>query len=379
MAARTTPEGNEMTRIAGMNRLEDTIHRTECDGDNWHSTWADDGTVYTSLCDGRGWPGMAGWDGPGYNTRVYTIGGEPPAVRFGRLAGYPDAPMAMNRYYGFGILAVGETVYEFLSTPNHRFSEPGARFAGAKLIHSPDRGATWLNQDGSPARFEEWEERTRGNMVFFEEPGDCFSLNTILQMGQGYAENRDGYVYVYAPNGSTEGKMNELVMFRAPVNGILDRAGYEFFVGVRDGGSADWSPDIADRGPVHTFPSGWVNTKIHPYAWHPSVVYNAPLDAYMMLNWGMGCDAEGMWFGKPSYLGMWIASTPWGPWTQVYEDARWTPGGDMQARCYQPQIIPNWIAADGLSFWMVWTDFQVIDGAMPYYSFNYQKVELRTG
>ena len=39
---------------------------------------------------------------------------------------------------------------------------------------------------------------------------------TILQMGKGYAENRDGFLYVYAPNGSTEGTMNQLVLFRVP-------------------------------------------------------------------------------------------------------------------------------------------------------------------
>ena len=82
---------------------------------------------------------------------------------------------------------------------------------------------------------------------------------------------------------------------------------------------------------VHTFPAGWVNKHIHPYAWHPSVVYYAQLKHYLMANWGMGTDAEGKWFGKPSYLGFWTAPQPWGPWTQVHEDASWTPGGDQAA------------------------------------------------
>jgi hypothetical protein len=49
-------------------------------------------------------------------------------------------------------------------------------------------------------------------MAFFKEPGDGFSLLTVLQMGKDYERNEDGYVYVYAPNGNTEGTMNELVM-----------------------------------------------------------------------------------------------------------------------------------------------------------------------
>jgi hypothetical protein len=27
----------------------------------------------------------------------------------------------------------------------------------------------------------------------------------------------------------------------------------------------------------------------------------------------------------------------------------------------KPQIAPKWLAADGKSFWLVWTDFQVTD------------------
>ncbi len=368
-----------MAMIAGIRRLDDTVHRTICNGDNWHMTWAADGRQYTSLCDGAGWPHMPGYGRAGYNTRVYTVAGDPPNLTFGLVPGYPDLPVAENRYYGFGIIALGDHIYEFLSTPNHRFSEPGARFVGAKLIYSPDLGQTWRNQDGSPVRWEPWQERSHETMAFFNEPGECFSLLTVLQMGRDYEHNRDGYVYVYAPNGNAEGTMNQVALFRTRTDTILDRSQYEYFTGLSPDGAAAWSHDINQRGAVHTFPSGWVNTEVHPYSWHPSVVYNAPLDLYMMANWGMGCDAKGMWFGKPSYLGFWTAAQPWGPWTQVHEESAWTPGGDAGARAYQPQIAPRWIADDGLSFWLVWTDFQVIAGQRPYYSFNYQQVEITTG
>ena len=196
------------------------------------------------------------------------------------------------------------------------------------------------------------------NMVFFEEPGDAFSLITVLQMGQNYEQNTDGYVYIYSPNGSTEGTMNQLAVVpraegshprsqqRTSSSSPGDRM-------ARPNGRPTWRPAAA----VHTFPSGWVNTEVHPYAWHPSVVYNKPLGLYLMANWGMGCTPDGMWFGKPSYLGFWTAPHPWGPWTQIHEESEWTPGGDKNARAYQPQIAPKWIAADGKSFWLVWTDF----------------------
>jgi hypothetical protein len=367
-------------KIKGLRRLDDTIARLGGTGDNWHMTWAADDRVLAGLCDGDAQPWHNLPRRP-YNARLIAINGTPPQLEFHDTPGYPDllseSDRRSNRYYGFGLLAVDGHIYQFLSTPNRPFNEPQPRFVGAKLIHSPDNGKTWHNQDGStPVRWENWDERSNRNMAFFEEPGDAFSLLTILQMGKDYEQNEDGYLYVYAPNGNAEGTMNQLVMFRVPKNRVLDRSAYEYFVARRPDGTATWSNNIAERGVVHTFPSGWVNTKIHPYSWHPSIVYNQPLRLYMMANWGMGFASDGMWFGKPSYFGFWTAPQPWGPWTQIHEETHWMPGGDSGARAYQPQIAPKWIAPDGKSFWLVWTDFQDINGRKPYYSFNTQKVEL---
>jgi hypothetical protein len=371
-----------VTAIKKIQRLEETTIRAGGSGDNWHTTWASDGRQYTGLCDGRGWDRLPGYCGKDYNTRIYAVSGDPPDFTFEHLEGFPDllseweTPRS-SRYYGFGIIAIDQAIYQFLSTPNRPFFQPEPRFVGAKLIYSPDLGRTWRNQNGSPLEWEPWETRSRGNMAFFREEGDAFSLLTVLQMGRNYQHNTDGFAYVYAPNGNGVGTMNQLVMFRVPKGRILDRSAYEFFAG-SGVSAATWTPNIAERAVVHTFPSGWVNTRIHPYAWHPSIVYNAALGLYMMVNWGMGCTADGLWFGKPSYLGFWTAQDPWGPWTQVHEETRWTPAGDPKARAYQPQIVPKWIAPDGKSFWLAWTDFQEIDGHRPFYAYNVQKVEVIT-
>ena len=374
--------------IRAMRRLPETTAKLggrgpRASGDNWHMTWAADGSQFVGLCDGYGWPEIRGHVEKPYNSRIYRLHGDPPHPEFEHLAGFPDllserGSGRINRYYGFGILALDQRVYQFLSTPNTPFSVDGARFVGAKLIYSPASGETWKSQDGSPLCWEEWDDRGQGNMVFFEEPGEAFSLLTVLQMGRNYGDNADGFVYVYAPNGNVEGAMNQMVMFRVERDGLLDRGRYEFFVERREDGSARWSPRIEDRGVVHTFPSGWVNTMRHPYAWHPSVVYNAALGEYMMANWGMGSSDDGMWFGRPTYLGLWTAKFPWGPWTQVHEEEEWLPEGTPGARPYQPQISPRWIAADGRSFWLVWTDYRNVEERKPYYCFNYQKVELET-
>jgi hypothetical protein len=367
--------------ITGLQRLEDTTIRAGGSGDNWHMTWAKDDMQYTGLCDGRGWPNIPGYTGLEYNSRLYGISGNPQTITFEHVPGYPDlfaewGTPRSSRYYGFGIIALGDHLYQFLSTPNHQFHETAPRFVGAKLIYSPDLGQTWRNQDGAPLSWEPWPERSRDNMAFYCEQGDAFSLLTVLQMGQDYRANRDGFVYIYAPNGSVDGTMNQMVMLRVARDRILDRTAYEYFARLNRDDSATWVKDINARGIVHTFPRGWVNTQIHPYAWHPSVVYNEPLGVYMMANWGMGCDASGLWFGKPSYLGFWVAPQPWGPWTQIHEETAWTPVGDAAARCYQPQIAPRWIAEDGRSFWLVWTDFQRVGEQMPYYSFNTQQVQI---
>jgi hypothetical protein len=392
-------------RITGAIRRDETIQRLGGNGDNWHMTWAGDDLQYVSMCDGYGWPGMPGFDQVDgeFNSRLYAIHGTPPGeVRFEYLPGYPDfrsslAPGTLRPtndrcpYYSFGTVQVEGTIYQFLSTLDHRGHHPDGspwspvNFIGAKLIYSEDGARTWRNQDGSdPVVWEGWEERDHDNMPFLFEEDGTFGLLTVLQMGKDYAANRDGFVYIYAPNGLVDGTMNELVLCRVPKGSILDRSSYEFFAG---GGT--WSADIAHRVPVHTFPPGWVNTNAHPYAWHPSVVYVEALGTYLMANWGMGVNEAGEWFGKPSYLGLYTAPAPEGPWTQIHEETEWTPEGNAGARCYQPQIAPAWVAADGSSFWLVWTDFMPGDGGseqrltaenkiawLPYYAFNVQRVDL---
>ncbi len=364
-----------MTTIKGIERLDQTTVRVG-HGDNWHTTWAADDKQYTALCDGDGFE-VPGDPQRFNNSRIYAVNGDPPDHRFEYLPGYPFLGSG-NRYYNFGILALGSRIYSFLSfmaqTPDRDYK---LAFVGAVPIVSPDNGKTWHNADGSPCTWAGVTEPGQEQRLFFHEPGDAFSLLTILQMGRDYEHNTDGYVYVYAPNGNAPDTMAQLVLCRTPKDRILDRAAYEFFVSINEDGSARWSRDVQDRGPVCTFPRGWVNQHAHPYAWHPSVVYNQPLGVYLMANWGMGVDDKQTWFGKPSYLGFWTAPRAWGPWTQIHEDTQWIIAGDQAGRNYPPQIVPKWIANDGKSFWLVFTDFRD-EGKRPYYAFNCQRVRVLT-
>lgn len=354
--------------ILSATRREETILRSHSLGDGYHMTWTRQGQQAVGVNDGSGWA-----DPPAafYNTRLWTISGAPGAARFAELATYPvidrsTRPEGSPVYYGSGLLAVGGRFYQFISTLDNAEDRP-RHWTGAKLIFSDDGGRTWRNRDGStPVTWEDWWEQTRGRFSFFQEPDGCFSLLSILQMGRDYGANRDGYIYAYSPNGNTDGKMNELVMFRVPIARMLDRDAYEFFAGPRADGGADWSRDIAARVPVQVFPRGWVNdTNLFPgdlvlESWLPSVVYNEALGLYMMAAAGIGVAPDGTEFSKPSYLGLWVGDTPWGPWQQVHEEKAWMPGGDAAARAYGPRIAPGWLAPDGKSFWLVWSDLDGI-------------------
>lgn len=360
--------GRPSGRVHAAQRRDETILRLRGLGDGYKMTWASDDRQIVAVNDGPG------WDTPPkafYNSRLWRAEGAPPTVAFSDLAGYPELDLAARpegapHYYGHGLLAVRGRLYQFLGTLDRAEDRP-RHWTGAKLIYSDDGGATWHNQDGSsPVLWEDWSEQSQGRFAFFNEPDGCFSLLSIVQMGQDYRANRDGYIYVYGTNGSVDGQMNEIVLFRAPVDRLLDRKSYEFYAGPKHGGGARWTKHIADRKPVHAFPRGWVNyTNLFPgdlvvESWLPSVVFNEPLGLYMMASAGIGCAPDGTEFGKPSYFGLWVASNPWGPWRQIHEENAWMPAGDGEARAYAPQISPKWIAADGKSFWMVWADLKGI-------------------
>ena len=147
-----------MATIKGLKRLEDTVIRRGGVGDNWHTTWAKDDRQYVAMCDGMGWPDVPGYTGKDYNSRLFALEGNPPDFRFVYLPTYPDCFSVWGtdecmRYYNFGIIALDDRIYQFLSTPNNAFNKPKPRFVVAKLIYLPYLGRTWLNQNGTPVHW----------------------------------------------------------------------------------------------------------------------------------------------------------------------------------------------------------------------------------
>lgn len=363
-AAPAIARRNAAATVRSANRVDGSILRLGGLGDGYKMTLTGDGKQIVVVNDGPGWaPPPATF----FSTRLWVVDGHPSQPNFSQLTGYPivdraEHPEGAPHYYGHGVIAVGPNIYQFLATLDQAEDRP-RRWTGAKLIQSSDNGRTWRNRDGTmPVVWENWNQQSRQTLSFFNEPDGCFSLLAFLQSGPGNRASKDGYVYAYGLNGSVDGLMNQLVMFRVHQERVADRSAYRFFAGRRNDGSARWSANIADRQPVHSFPTGWVNyTNLFPgdlvvESWLPSVVWNQGLGLYMMASAGIGCADDGTEFGKPSYLGIYVSDTPWGPWRQVHEDRAWTPGGVQSARAYAPQIAPGWIAADGKSFWLVWAD-----------------------
>lgn len=370
-------------------RRDETIVRLDVVAGAFPMTWAADGDLYVAFSDGID---IAEPPTKAYHSRIYRVSGHPPDVGLHDLPGYPDMPMRLTEshyasFWAGSCLSVDGCLYQFLPTPNHPYLRADGTFwpdfymASSKLIYSADGGRTWRNQDGTtPVVWEDWGAVSADNMMFFDEPPEgVFADPAFLQMGRDYAQNTDGYAYLYSINGGEDGSANQLVLARVPTGEIRRRDRYEFFAGEAAGARATWTKDISQRAPAHTFPLGWVSGRMPgavPAGWWISATYNAPLGVYMLAASGTGAGPTGGWFGKPSYLGIWVASNPWGPFRQIHEDAAWTPAGDPDSRAFQPQIASKWISEDGTSFWLGWSDYGTKQDGMADGEFNPDKVSL---
>jgi hypothetical protein len=353
--------------IVGAVRRDETLISVGPMTGCWVLTWLSDDVQLAGVADGV-------VDEPddfeSFHNRVYLLRGDAPEFGIERVPNYPNMILRawesdFASYWGGSILAVDGVVYRLLPTSNHPYLRedksfwPGFRMNfAAKLIYSPDGGATWNNHDGSsPVVWENWDDRSLDNMLFFDEYHPGLSTGgSFLQMGKNYSLNADGYVYAYFDMADPV----DLGVYRTPRDRVRDRRSYEFFTGCHSDGTATWSSDLMDAAALHRFPPGWIATKddegMAPAGWSVTVTYNPALGVYLLAGQGMGVSDEGGWFAKPGYLGFWAGPTPWGPFSQFYEDPAWTTAGDEHSRAFGPQIPSKWISSDGRSFWLTWSD-----------------------
>jgi hypothetical protein len=309
---------------------EETTRFEGLDGDDWPCTWADDDLIYAAY--GDGWGCRTIERHTKLNTGMVRIAGEPSDLRaeeqpmpwFGGGAEDPNMK-------GCGLLSADGVLYHFLRY--QRAEAPGVprRQIAAKLIWSPDHGATWENADYGPD--------VAAMRLFFAEPDHAFHSPTFLQAGKDYGLAQDGYVYLYSPREDRRRANDHLDLARVPTGRVTDRNAYEFFAGLADGDRPRWTRDIAGRHPVFAFP-GRVNCG--------DVVYNAPLRRYLLVTCG------GQEHGQSS-LAFFDAPHPWGPWTSVGYVDRWGSGTDGDSR-YDPRLPVKWLGDDGLAGTLIYSD-----------------------
>jgi hypothetical protein len=347
-----------------------TLERIGIDGDNWCTTWANDGSQITSMCDGA-------WLGDHYyHNHLYRIKGDAGSFDISHVFGYPEY-FGGNDYpgwFGYGVVAIDNTIYSMVSkTPGINWSGP---FRGVKMLKSSDNGETWyrVNKNGK-LRFIEPSDSARNlltpdEMFFMEEFGKKqhgqmaypFSWVSFVQNGKAGSASRDGYIYIYAPESSNA---NELLLARARNEEFERRSNWEYFRNW-DGTTPVWTNDIEQRGVVHVFPEKNSNNEYFGwYSWLPSVVWNEGIGLYIMVNGGT-YGGRGMTNSQKDYydgwmhtktgsLGFWYSENPYGPWEQFYYTDYWIVDNEKN-RTYQPKLSPKWISEDGLKMTLVWSD-----------------------
>ena len=175
-------------------------------------------------------------------------------------------------WYAYGIVSIDGNLYQFISHTGVKIGGFGW-FDGVQLIWRPKGERSWKRWNGTSAHDKNrWLVSRGGNqLLFHNEPNHAFSFISVVQYGQDYRENKDGYVYLYSPSGRKEA--HRLNLARVKKEHILDRTQWEFFVRHTGNDGAEWAMnDIDKRGDVHLFPEGWGF-----YSWLPSVIWNKKL------------------------------------------------------------------------------------------------------
>ena len=361
--------------------IDNYVMRSGDRGDNWFSTWGEDGALYTNQCDGRGWKNEDGSLREYHNNVIWRIFGGPDSSSFDpEPIEYPDysrsgyteiygpiippdtgiqfVPHGKLRngwnWYGYGLVSIDGNLYQFISHCGERYG--WGWFDGTQLIWRPKGEKRWIRWNSSDAHDRDrWLLNEGGNqLMFFNEPDLAFSFISVAQFGQDYSQNNDGYVYLYSPEGKE--KAANLNMARVKKNEITDRNKWEYFVRIKEDGEVEWvTGDISKRGIVHRFPEGWGF-----YSWSPSVVWNEKLELFIMETGGTQPPgigdplSNGPHTKSGSLMFLW-AKNPWGPWTQFYFEEEWKVGEDMN-RTYLPQLSPKWISKDGTEMYVIFSD-----------------------
>ncbi len=364
-------------------------------GDNWDITWAADDSQITSMDDGDWLNSQVR-----YHNMLYRIDGGSGNASISEVHGYPAYLRNDDGWYGYGVLSVDGVLYSMVSKARGSDWADGP-FRGLKMLRSFDNGNNWsrVDRNGNDTSLSPGDSRrtdsSSSEMFFLEEAGRShngregypFSYVSFVQSGRDHSASKDGYVYIYAPEGA---KAHELMLARVDASQLGNRNAWQYFTGW-DGSQARWSADINQRQANLTLPEqnsrgeyfGW-------YSWLPSVVWNEGLQLYVMANGGTYAgsgltnstiDYFNKWMHEKSgSLGFWYSQTPYGPWKQFYYNEEWVVDNSGN-RTYQPKLSPKWISDDGKKMVLVWSDAMRNSSGQSHsinYKWNQMEIEIQT-
>ena len=398
VSAAPQPAGTTNTQSGtvpvGVSFNNSTLRRIGGSGDNWCQTWAADGSVITAMDDGD-WINRSFR----YHSRLYKIYGDANNFSRSEVQNYPEFHVDGDGWFAYGMLSVNGVLYSLVSKTQHGSWSEGP-FRGMKMLRSYDSGNTWHRVDrNNNDRFLGRHDIARellnhDEMFFFEESGRHgkgrmafpFAFASFVQSGQDHRASKDGYVYIYSPEGSAS---NQLLLARVPENLVGQRSAWQYFSGW-NGSTATWNSNIEARQPNMVLPDR--NSRgehIGFYSWLPSVVWNAGLQKYVMVNGGTyGGDLSGsteayynQWMhNRSGSLGLWYSDNPYGPWTQFYYNEHWTVD-NSQNLTYQPKLSPKWISEDGRRMTLIWSDAMRNAEGFSHsinYLWNQMEIEIQT-
>ncbi len=287
----------------------ETIARGARGSDNWPITWADDDRLYTAYGDGHGFQPRV--------DRKLSLG-------LATVAGMPNDFRGVNlrskiEQFGggssgrkaSGMLMVGGRLFMLVRNADN-----------AQLAWSDDRGKNW--------QWADWKFQT------------SFGCPTFLNFGRNYQGAGDDFVYVYSfDSDSAYQPADRMVMARVPKDRLVDRAAYEFFVGLDTGGRPRWSKNVDDRGAVFHHAGR---------CYRSAVTYNPYVQRYLWVQ--IIPDQRGKKIDTrfEGGFGIYDAAHPWGPWTTVYFTEKWDVGPGETA-----SLPTKWMSPDGRTMHLVFS------------------------
>ncbi len=291
---------------------KETIVRMAEGGDNWPSTWADDGHMYTAYGDGNGFLPRTDIK---LSLGLARVEGNPPLLKGYNIRSRSGESVGQGRAgtKASGILMVDGVLYMLVRN-----------IQNSKLMWSADYGNTWQEAN---RKFDE-----------------SFGCPTFLNYGKNYQGAIDDYVYIYSHDeDSAYNHADHQVLARIKKNHIKDWSSYEYFTGYDNAKNPTWSEDIRKRKPVFTNPgksyrSGITyNEGLKKFLWCQPVRLSSPDGGYTDVRFKGG-------------LGIFESDNPWGPWKTVFYTRQWDVGPGETV-----SIPSKWISEDGRTCYLLFS------------------------